>query len=625
MTNSRKRKNRPKISKPTSNDGIISHVSSSEDQESNADSTPAVLPPMPSPRLEGMGFQYDPFWDRAEDVEPDVIEQTYSPSDHYNDTIMNLVQSAALLAPSGGGKTAGRLSLTAFLMREQKKALKTLLKGGKPLFLPLFASYANFGNLINQIPTIDDHKPLLLDCIASSVYEFIRSNIDLFMKLSIQVRNFWWAFLEKYRIGESLISDLEKEGGVLLIDCQREYPRPSSIDQEIRLPGILQIVVNRLHELHITALFILVDGVDAQTRELFKLETLTIPLLDQSDLFFSGIIWKFFLPEKLDDMVRNRISYQSGKLKLLLIEWDEASLKNFLEVRLRWAWAGEKNLIGNIAGNCDQGVIAKLGDIDAKLAQMAIRHRYFGPPRAILNLARQLYESGSGPQITVRDWDYFFARAQKELDVKDTYDSMIVSIKNDLGKVFGTGFLTRYADKVYIITCSHVIWEIDNQNQKGITLGLGRMDSRFKDFSGKIIWYDSPNTKNPVDLSALNDVCVIEPLSGLQVDDILDLAGSQDRYEGLVDCWCFGYLGSMGSRGEWFENITSERRVGADFIRLSQLSKVKIGKGVSGAPLYSPQSAKIIGIIQAIYGKDTAYLIPGFVIHSILEKLNKPS
>lgn len=63
MTNSRKRKNRPKIPKSSSNDRVILHVSSPEDQEVYADSTPAVLPPMPSPRLEGMGFRYDPFSD----------------------------------------------------------------------------------------------------------------------------------------------------------------------------------------------------------------------------------------------------------------------------------------------------------------------------------------------------------------------------------------------------------------------------------------------------------------------------------------------------------------------------------------------------------------------------------
>lgn len=60
--------------------------------------------------------------------------------------------------------------------------------------------------------------------------------------------------------------------------------------------------------LNLTVLFILIDGVDAQTDELVDLEALTLPLLNQSDLFFSGIIWKFFLPEKLDDIIRNRIS-----------------------------------------------------------------------------------------------------------------------------------------------------------------------------------------------------------------------------------------------------------------------------------------------------------------------------
>lgn len=619
MPSSRKRKNHTKAAKRSVADDIISHLSPAKN-ESILDITPNVLPPSPSPRLEAMGFRYDPFWDRAEDVEPDVIEQTYSPPEYYNDTILNLVHSATLLAPAGGGKTAGRLRLTAFLRTEQKKALKMLTKGEIPSFLPLYVLYTNFGNLVHQVSTINDHQPLLLSSIADSLYEFICANSDLFMSLNIPVREFWWAFLENYRIEGSLMADLEKLGGILLTDCKSKYPRPSPIRQEIHLDGILRTLVNRLRDMHITTLFVLVDGVDTQTLELVDLEALTLPLLNKS-LFFQGIIWKFFLPEKLDGIVRHSISFGSGLLRPLPIQWDETSLKKLLEVRLSWAWEGDKEMIGSISRNCDQAVISKIGDIDTKLAQMALRHLYFGPPRAILNLARQLYECGNGLQITVRDWDYFFARAQKELDAKDIYDSIIVSIKDDTGKIFGTGFITRYLDQIFIITCSHVIWEL--KKQKGNTLELGRIDSRYNDFSGKIVWCNPSNTKANVDLSALEDICVIEPLSDLQVVDTLELAGLQDRYEGLSGCSCFGFLGTRGSRGERFENITSERRVGADFIRLSQSAIVRIGDGVSGAPLYSPQSAKIIGIIQSIYGKDIAYLIPGYVIHSILENLSK--
>lgn len=103
-----------------------------------------------------------------------------------------------ILAPSGGGKTARRLSLIAFL---KEKRVKVLLKE-KPSFLPLTASYINFGNLNNGSGTIDDHQPLLLDSIASSVYEFIRSNTNLFMNLSISVQNLW-SLLENYSIGKS--------------------------------------------------------------------------------------------------------------------------------------------------------------------------------------------------------------------------------------------------------------------------------------------------------------------------------------------------------------------------------------------------------------------------------------
>jgi hypothetical protein len=617
MSDSRKRKRLRNNSSSSFDDNTMASLSSSD-----KDVIPAALPPVASPRLQAMGFQYDPFWDRAEDVDPDVIDKTYSPSEDYADTVLDIDHSATLLAPAGGGKTAGRLRLTAYLMAEQKKALKMLMKGERPSFLPLFVSYNNFGNLIHQIPTINDHLPLLLDCIASSIYEFIYTNVDLFMNLDIEVRDFWWSFLETYRIEGSLISDLEKQGGILLTDCKRKRSHSSSFRSELDLTGILRTVVSRLRDMSITTLFVLVDDIDAQSSELAELDALILPLLNKT-LFFPGIIWKFFLPEKLYGTVHHSISFASGLLKLLPIQWDEASLKKFLELRLSWAWKGNNNVIGSIAGNCDLAVIAKIGDIDAKLARLALRHQYYGPPRAILNLARQLYECGNGLQITIRDWDYFFRRAQKELDVKDNYDSMIVSIKGESGKIFGTGFLTRYLDQIFIITCSHVIWELEKQ--EGDTLELGRIDSRYDDFRGKILWCTPQKIKDPVNLSALEDVCIIEPVSDLEVDDVLELAGLQDRYEGLSTCSCFGFLGIKGPKGEWFENINSERRVGADFIRLSQTGPIKIGRGVSGAPLYSVQSAKIIGIIQSISGKDVAYLIPGYVIHRVLEKMNSSS
>jgi hypothetical protein len=179
---------------------------------------------------------------------------------------------------------------------------------------------------------------------------------------------------------------------------------------------MVQSIRRQLFGMRITPVFILVDGVDGylETQELINMEGLVLPILNTLELIASaGIVWKFFFPDVLDNLVQSRAhAYQTGRLEIVPIRWDENSLRVFLHQRLLWASDGE---IVEVTQQCEQDVILAIGDVDIELVRMALQHIRLGPPRALLRLANQLYHCGDRVQITTDDWDYFLTLAQKEL------------------------------------------------------------------------------------------------------------------------------------------------------------------------------------------------------------------
>lgn len=599
-----------------------------------------MLPPSHLPqRLRDIGFSYDPFaWPHAEKMHLDVLEETYTAHPKFDNTIMNLSQSSVLLAQSGGGKTAGRLRLTSFLLKQQEhEAAKHLAKKLDVPTIPLVVQYDDFEGIMGKLPdiSIEHHIPLLLPKIADSIFEFIISHQELYTDLTIQDQNFWWTFIDNYKLGESLDYSIKNEQ--LLNDWKRNTGNPSPIIENTGLAEILKILIGKLKSLMVDSLFILVDGVDAQLQEKNIIEPIPSPLLNHLGLFsVNGVIWKFFLPLDLYETVRKSNIYQRSGLEVVTIEWDKKSIVQFLSNRLLWASEGK---ISNVTLQCSQELITKLSkvdidavakdDVDTTLAEMSLRHTRFGPPRALLQITDKLYLQGNQPQISIDDWDKFTLEIQDELYkgsyVRDIYESIIIGIlDDDTGKAMGTAFITRHGNRNFIVTCAHVIKELNKHENDNIR--LSRMESS-TEFQGKIIWYRPSEIKSDHDWSALEDVCVIEASTDLSATEQLPLkAIDKDKYISLSNCWCFGYLIGTGSRGASFEKISCKETLqGADFVELEQTGKDRIGTGVSGAPLYSPDVPGIIGIIQSIRGSDIAYLIPSYVIHNILETIIRSS
>lgn len=582
--------------------------------------------PQPSQRLRDMGFSYDPFaWQHAENMQLEVLEETFTAHPYFDQTILNLAQSAVLSAPFGGGKTAGRLRLTTSLMRKQKDEARKHIENTILPSIPLVIQYDDFESMADSLPniTIKHHINPLLASVADSVLNFIISYPELYRKLNAQDCEYWWSFINNYKVGEWAGYALDDKS--LLSDWQSHVGKPPPFTEGTGLREILESLIDRLNPLMVDTLFILVDNVDSIIRDRYNLNSVLLPLLNYSPLFsLKGIIWKFFLPSELEETVQNSESLRTNQINLVTIKWDLTTLKTFLSRRLFWASEGK---ISDIAQQCEQPLIMLLEDIDIKLAELALQHKFHGPPRAILELSEKLYHRGSQSQITPYDWENFVSNTQNDISKKFQYDvnsqpdykSLILRINGDKGISAGTAFLTLFKDKIYVVTCAHVLSGLGRN--EGDLQELIPMKYNLPKFSTKILWCHPPLGLDEKAWSAMQDIAILGPVYPASNINWIHLASEWSEDQAQTDCWCFGYSTSKVARGAWIENINCDKEIGDGFVVLKQQGKERVSPGVSGAPLYCPNCAKIIGMIQAEddKDKDAAYLIPSYLITNILE------
>lgn len=345
--------------------------------------------PSPSPGLASLGFRYDPFaFPEAERMPPDVLEETFVAHPGFDQYIMDLTRSAVLVAPRGGGKTAGRLRLEIHLNQRRQRSFEGWPPEDGPPYAPLVVVYDTFEKLIERLPTVglQDHTGPLLAAIAEALCCFILAYPGRFMALSIEARDWWWAFLGTYLEGGG--PDSRVQGSPLGMDWKRTTVRPAPFRPGNALKRILEGVQRQLARLGVDSLFVLVDGVDGylETQFVTNLETLVAPLLNTLSLLsLSGMVWKFFLPNDLEEAVLHSAGYETRRLNLAPINWDERSLVKLLRLRLEWASEGR---IRYMAQLCDADLVRAV-DVEQELVRMALQHR-LGPPRGLLDLASKL-------------------------------------------------------------------------------------------------------------------------------------------------------------------------------------------------------------------------------------------
>jgi hypothetical protein len=342
-------------------------------------------------QLAGFGFHRDPFaFPDAERIDLETLEETFVPHPGFNEHVMGSERSAVLLASSGAGKTAGRRKLEMTLKEHRRRILSGQQIGNS--YVSLAASYNDFERLVIRLPNIDlpDHIAPLLATIATAVYGFIKEQLDHIMTTSQQEREWWCRFLRKHLEGEDITDWMLSSP--LASAWQQTHGRGAPFGQNSTLASILNGLQPHLTGIGIDTMYVLVDGVDGyiQTQSLANLEILVRPLLNTLLLFsHSYIVWKFFLPSELTDLVQTSLGYQKGRLEVVSIQWNAPSLIQLLRQRIEWA---SNSRIHDIARLCDQQLLNTV-NVELELVHMALRHTRLGPPRALLDLGSQLLRS----------------------------------------------------------------------------------------------------------------------------------------------------------------------------------------------------------------------------------------
>ena len=379
----------------------------------------------PSLRLQALGFEYDPFaYPEAERMPAVLVEATFVAPPGFDEDVMDLNRSAALFAQPGGGKTAGLRRLETFLLDRRRRSFSGTLADERPPVRPLVVTYNTFGKVIARLPgqTINtqDHAKPLLAAIAEAVWEFISAYPVQFLALELEMQKQCVEFMVNHLYGRPPIHRIRDQRLMevlphLLAGVQRadsEVPLEHALEQLLHVRGPLLA-------LGLDSMFILVDGIDGyENQSLSDLAAFITPLLIQRLLSIPGVIWKCFLPDILGERVAQLpVVNRQGRLRVVPIHWDndEDHLINFLQARLKWA---SNNSIVEMANICESDLIRDV-NIEKELAQMALRH-HFGPPRALLELARRLFHWQTAQMgdhlITRHEWEDFQIKVQEELE-----------------------------------------------------------------------------------------------------------------------------------------------------------------------------------------------------------------
>jgi len=395
--------------------------------------------------LKPLGFHPDSFLHLNADEMPwEMLQQTFVEHPQYKEYVLDSDNSAVLLAPSGGGKTANRRLLELTLRRHQRNVNQ---HGSQLPKVPFVITYNNFETLasLTQPIGLQDHYKPLVKVIVDEFLNFINSYPTQFMQIDQRERDWWWGLLELDR-GQSVYHSLKADS--LIGDWQRNGQKIPPFSSDNPLIDTLNKIQYRLANIGFNKLYILVDGIDGvvEPTSISNMEALVKPLLNTDELFSrSGRIWKFFLPDSLLTILQRSRAYSSKRLRVLQIQWLEKDKKHqvktlveFLKLRLGWESNRQEQHIQPLCEN-DLETELKLQDntIEESLALLALRHKEQGPPRALLTLVEKLLRISirqGKSTITLQDWKNFVALIEQDLKDARFVRSMLFSINSSQRK-----------------------------------------------------------------------------------------------------------------------------------------------------------------------------------------------
>jgi hypothetical protein len=379
---------------------------------------PEIVHPLASPRLQALGFVHDPFaYPEAEKIPVDgnFLEKTFVPFS-VEAQVSSLTHSTILLAQPGGGKTRVRLHLESMLSNLLYSFMQDRPAENFPK-APLVVRYLNFERLTGRLPniTLHDHRDPFLEALASAIWRFIEQYPERFSQAEPDLRAWWWRFLRQY-IEDDRIE--RRAGGIFNEEWKKCADCLPAVGSQTTLTTLLiEIVPEQIKGLGLDSLFIFIDSVDGwmETQKPELQAALINPLINSFHLLSSpGLRWKFFMPTNTLKQMTESAGVKTGRLSVADLKWDQTDLGDLLNNRLYWASNGVIEELEKVFAESSLETQEAL----EQLADMALRHRRLGPPRAILSLSNRLFEIGfyeKDPRVTKQEWKNFVKTMQVHL------------------------------------------------------------------------------------------------------------------------------------------------------------------------------------------------------------------
>lgn len=361
--------------------------------------------------LNRLGFDKnkDPFqYQFGEKTTEEILEKTWVTFPDA-EKILDLEQSSVLLAPPGSGKTTWRRYIEKIIAQSSHAQYLVVI-------------YNRFQILSNSRISLKDHQDPLCRQIAQVVLDYLLDKQNNAGTVQLQTYwSFWYAFLNYYLPKYNKLA-LEK---LLLPNNTPSNLLPqwdNDIDDLQKI--LLDELLPALSDLGIDRLYLLLDDFDGllETKDPKTLSALIEPLINTNLLLSSDkLIWKFFVPDTLESIIRQSTGYKTRRLEKYSVEWDEFSLGQLLELRLAYASGGKINDINQLFSND----VLKDFDPHREVCKLALQAQDLGSPRHLLRSSRQLLESVSGFVITNENWNDF---RNKQLTIRENLISQQIAI-----------------------------------------------------------------------------------------------------------------------------------------------------------------------------------------------------
>ncbi|WP_161634917.1 S1 family peptidase [Leptolyngbya sp. Heron Island J] len=213
--------------------------------------------------------------------------------------------------------------------------------------------------------------------------------------------------------------------------------------------------------------------------------------------------------------------------------------------------------------------------------------------------------------------------------IQNQCKAITVALGNKIGEVSGTGFWVTLEQKLYVVTCAHVLKQLQCSERdlvKARTFG-----PNVQDLDLEVLWYRVPEDCSDRDWSSRQDIAILRPVSTtvpqisvLDLKNLLPLSHesmSLNGYRQATTLYSFGYPAPKRLKGESFASLVFDEQVGNGFIKLLNLGPTKVEGGVSGAPLCHVEGRQLVGMIHARLGTDVVYCIPATTILGVLADL----